>query len=291
MILITGATGSTGRELVRRLTTQGARVRALVRNPEKAGAKLGPGLELAAGDLEMPDTLDEAMKGVEKVFLLSPTDPRAVELQTNAIERARRAGVKHIVKMSAVESAPDSPVRFLRVHAQIEERLARSGVPYTNLRPHSFMQNTLGYASTIASEGKMYAPPGGAYPPVDVRDIAAVAAAVLTSSGHEGKTYTITGPEALTHAQVAEKIGRALGKEVKYQEIPPAIAREVMLGIGMSEWIVDGVLELFRLYDEGEASYVTAVIEEVARKKPITFDEFARDFAGAFAGQGVPSTP
>jgi len=289
MILVTGATGATGSELVRLLTQKKAPVRAFVRNPEKAASRLGPGAEIVVGDLERPESLDAALRGVDRLFLLSSPGQRAAVLQGNAIDAAVRAGVQHIVKMSAVESVPDSPVRLLRVHAEIEHKLETSRVPYTNLRPHSFMQSALASASTIASQSVMVAPAAGAFPSVDVCDIATVAAEVLTTSGHEGVTYTITGPEALTYAQMAAKIGAAIGRPVQYVEVPAATLREGMLAKGMNEWIVDGLIELFALYAAGRATFITDVVETVGKKRPITFDQFARDYAPRFAGQGVPA--
>jgi len=289
MILVTGATGAVGSELVRLLTQKRAPVRAFVRNPEKARSRLGPGVEIVVGDLDRPESLDAAFHGVDRMFLLSSPGQGAATLQGNAIDAAKRAGVRHIVKMSAVESVPNSPVRLLRVHAEIEQKLEASRVPYTNLRPHSFMQSTFASAGTIASQGVMYMPAAGAIPPVDVRDIAAVAGEVLTTSGHEGVTYTITGPEVLTYAQMAAKIGAAIGRPVQYVEIQAAAAREAMLAKGMSEWIADGLIELFALYETGRASFVTDVVETVGKKKPTAFDQFARDYAPRFAGERVPA--
>ena len=289
MILVTGATGAVGSELVRLLTRKQAPFRVLARNPETARSRLGSGAEIVAGDFERPETLDAALRGVDSLFLLSSTGERAATLQGNVIDAAKRAGARHIVKMSAVESVSNSPVRLLRAHAEIEHKLDSARIPYTNLRPHSFMQTMLASAETIASQGMMYAPAAGAFPPVDVRDIAAVAAEVLTTSGHEGVTYTITGPEALSYAQMASKIGAAIGKPVQYVEVSPAAAREAMLARGMSEWIADGLLELFALYATGRASFTTDVVETVGKKRPTTFDQFARDYAPRFAGQGVPA--
>jgi len=289
MILVTGATGAVGSELVRHLTRKGVPLRALARSPEKAKSRLGPAVEVVRGDFDRPESLNVALRGVDRMFLLSSPDERAAILQGNAIDAAVRAGVGHIVKLSAVESVSNSSCRLLRVHAEIERKLEASGVPYTNLRPHSFMQATFASAATIASQGVMYGPPAGAFPSVDVRDIAVVAAEVLTTSGHEGVTYTITGPEALTYAQMASKIGAAIGRPVQFVEVPPAAVREALVAKGVSAWIADGLIELFALYSTGRASFITDVVETVGKKQPTTFDEFARDYGSRFAGQGVPA--
>lgn len=285
MILITGATGNTGMEVVRQVTSKGARVRALVRNPEKAITVGGGGVETAAGDLDKPETLAKALKGIDKVFLLSTVDPRQVQLQGNLVEAAKKAGVKHIVKMSALGAALDSPVSFGRWHAQTEAQIEKSGMAFTHLRPHFFMQNVLMFAGSIAKDGVFHAPmKNGKISLVDIRDIAAVAAKVLTEGGHEGKAYVITGPEALTLAQMGQKIGAAAGKKVDYVNVPPDAARQAMLGMGMREWLIEGMLALYALFSEGHGAAVTDVVAKVAGKPARTFDEFAREHAHVFRG-------
>jgi uncharacterized protein YbjT (DUF2867 family) len=281
MILVTGATGKTGRELVRLLGSRGAPFRVLARNPEKATTLFGEKVSIVAGDMGRSDTLEPAMRGVDRLFLLSSPDPDAPVLQKNVLGAAKRAGVEYVVKMSAVDASTSSKSRFLRLHGEMDEELKRSGLTCTYLHPHSFMQNTLGFAPTISTQGVFYTPPSAAVPIVDVRDIAAVACSVLIENGHEGKTYTITGPEALTYGQIAEKIGAATGKPVRHMEVPPETARAGMLGAGMPEWIVGGLLEL---YAHLGGDNITRVTEQIAGKKPITFDEFARDHASVFAG-------
>jgi uncharacterized protein YbjT (DUF2867 family) len=281
MILVTGATGKTGRELVRLLSASGAKFRVLARNAEKARSLFGNGTEIVAGDLGRPETIEPAMRGVGRLFLLSSPDPGAPQLQENAIAAAKRAGVTTVVKMSAIDASPDSKSRFLRLHGEMDQALARSGMTCTILHPHSFMQNTLGFAPTITTQGVFYTARSAAVPLVDVRDIAAVACATLLENGHEGKTYTITGPEKLSYAEIAEKIGAAIGKPVRYVEVPAEAAREGMLGAGIPEWIVGGLLELASHLGNDE---VTRVTEQIAGKKPISFAEFARDHAAAFGG-------
>jgi uncharacterized protein YbjT (DUF2867 family) len=284
MILVTGATGKTGKELVRLLSERRARFRVLARNAGKAGSMFGTGVEIVAGDLARPETLEPAMRGVERLFLLSSPDPGAPGLQKNALEAAKRAGVSYVVKMSAVDASPSSPARFLRIHGEMDEALARSGLSFTALRPHSFMQNTLGYAATISTQGVFYTPPQAPVPLVDVRDIAAVACSVLLENGHEGKTYTITGPEALGYGAIGEKTAAAIGKPVRHVELAPEAARAGMLQAGFPEWIVDGLLELSVHLTEPKVSRVT---EQIAGKQPITYDEFARDHAAMFRGEPV----
>ena len=283
-ILVTGATGTVGREVLKQLVAKGAAVRAFVRSVEKGDALKGPNVEIAIGDLDQPDTLDSAMTGIDKVFLLSPGDPRQVELQGNAVRAAQRAGVKYMVKLAALGVAPESPFALARWHAQTEKQIEESGMAYTHLHPHSFMQNFLGMAPMIA-EGNLYAPmKDGRISLVDARDIAAVAAATLTEPGHEGKTYDITGPEALSYADIAEKLSEVIGKKVTYVDISPEVARKNMLDMGFPEWLADDFKVLYEVFSAGYAAEVSPVVAEVANKEPITFGQFAQDYAGVFKG-------
>ena len=283
MILVTGATGTTGSEVVRQLAERGASVRAFVRSADKAAAIQDVAGEIAVGDMAAPETLDAAMVGVERVFLLSPVDPRQVELQGNVIAAAERAGVEHVVKMAALGTSAESPITIARMHAETEARLEASGMAFTHLHPHLFMQSFLGYAPTIKSDGAFYAPmKDGALSMVDARDIAAVAAAALTEEGHAGRVYDITGPEALSFADAAAKLSTAIGKPVRYVDVPPAAAREAMLGSGMPEWLVDDLLRLMDVFSAGLAAEVTTAVADVAKVEPRTFDRFVRDHARFF---------
>lgn len=283
MILITGATGTNGSELVKQLSNDGVRVRALVRSRAKASAIEGANVEIVEGDLGKPETLDAALAGVEKVFLLTSPTERMAEQEGNMIEAAKRAGVGHVVKFSAIGADVNAPYLLGRMHGEVEKQLADSGIAYTLLKPNGFMQNTLGFASTIASQGAFYAPLKDAKVSyVDARDIVAVAAKTLTGTGHEGKAYEITGPEALSNHDIAEKLSVALDTKVAYVDVPPDAARQGMLAVGMSEWLADALIELFAFYTGGHAAMVTNTVSEVAKKEPTTFDQFARDHAHIF---------
>jgi uncharacterized protein YbjT (DUF2867 family) len=282
-ILVTGATGNVGSEVVNQLTGFGVSVRGLVRNRAKAASLERPGVEIAEGDLSKPDTLAPALKGVDKVLLSSSPDPKQAQLQNNLIDAARRAEVRHIVKISAMGTAPDSPVSFGRWHAETEQYLAQSGIPFTILRPNFFMQNTLAFADTIANEGKFYGSMrDGKAAFVDLRDVGAVAAHALAGPGHEGKTYLITGPEALSFADLAGKLSAALKKQVTYVDIPRESLVQAMTGSGMPDWQANGIADLYDWGSTGEAALVTDVVEKVGNKKPIFFDQFASDVASVF---------
>jgi uncharacterized protein YbjT (DUF2867 family) len=283
MILITGATGRVGSATVERLSTGGVRVRALVRSLEKAASIAGPGVEVIRGDLEQVHSLEAALQGVTRALLVSSIDPRQVELQGNFIDAAKRAGPVHIVKISGLGTTLDSPVRSGRWHAQIEAHLEASGLPFTHLRPLFFMQNVLRFAQTIARTGEFVAALGKAkIAMVDVRDIAAVAVAALTIDGHARKAYTITGPEALSYDEVAEKISLATGKPVSYRDVRLADVRQRLLETGMPEWHVEVQLDFHTALREGGASTVTDMVETVTGKPPRSFEQFAREHATLF---------
>ena len=286
MILVTGAAGTTGSEVVRLLAAKGLRVRALVRNPEKGKQFHGPGVEVVVADLEKPLTLDPVFKGVDKLFLVSSPDPRVGILHGNVIESAKRAGVKQIVRLSAINAAANAPSQLLKWHGEVDERLSRSGLSYVILRPHSFMQNFLGSRASIQGEGKLYAPmKEGKISPIDARDISAAAAAILTSEGHSGRIYELTGPESLTFAKIAEKIGAGIGRPVQYVDLPPDAAREGMVAAGYPAWLADALVEMYGYFATGAASDVSGSVEKLTGKKPRSVEVFAKDFAGVFAGK------
>jgi len=283
MILITGATGNNGQELVRQLTALGQRVRAFVRNPAEAAHLKRSNIELAVGDFDQSETLDVALQGVEKAFLLTPVAERSVHWQTTFIEAARRARVKHVVKFSGIGADSRTAPELLRLHGETDDRLRSSGVPFTILRPNSFHQNILSSADSIKAQGVFYLPlRNAAQSTVDIRDISAVAAKIFTSSGHEGKTYVITGPEALTFHQVAEKLSSVLGRNIHYVDVPLSAAADGMRKSGMAEWDIRAVTELLGYFATGAAATVTDTIPRLLGRPAISFEQFTKDQRAAF---------
>jgi len=283
MILITGASGNVGSEVLKQALAVGLKIRATFQSPDKA-TKAPAGMEGVIMDYAKPDTIRPALHGVEKIFLVGPPVRDLPAMEANFIKEVRAAGPKHIVKLSALGGRESM---FPSGHRHSEENIEASGLPYTFLRPNGFMQNLVNYnAGTIRSQNAFYGCQGnGAVSVVDIRDIAAVAVMVLAATGHEGKSYALTGGEALTNGHVAEKISRVAGRKISYVDLPPAEFRKALLSAGMPEWSADALLDLQRLYREGKASLVTDAIERLTGRKPITFDQFAHDYAFAFQAE------
>jgi len=280
MILITGASGNVGREVVKQALAVGLQIRATFQSPAVA-AKAPAGLEGVIMDYAKPETIRPALHGVEKILLVGPPVRDLPALEANFVKEVRRAGRKHIVKISALGGRESM---FSSGHRDSEENIEASGLPYTFLRPNGFMQNLVNYnAGTIRSQNAFYGCQGnGAVSIVDIRDIAAVAVIVLAATGHEGKSYALTGGESLTTDQVAEKISRVAGRKISYVDLPPAELKKAILSAGTPEWSAEALLDLQRLYREGKASLVTDDVERLTGRRPITFDQFARDYAFAF---------
>lgn len=285
-LLITGATGNNGTELLKLLASRGVSARAMVRPSSDTGALSAlSGVDIVEGDFDNPESLDRILHGVDRAFLLTNSTERAESQQLRFVEAAQRNGVKHIVKLSQLGAEVDSPVRFLHYHAVVENAIRASGMDFTFLRPNLYMQGLLLFKDSIIAQGKFFAPAGDArVSSVDVRDIAAAAATALTESGHAGKTYTLTGPEALTHAEMADALSQAIGKPIAFVDIPSEAMREAVLTMGMPAWQADGLIEDFAHYRRGEASAVETGILDATGQPPRSFAQFVYDYAGAFVG-------
>jgi uncharacterized protein YbjT (DUF2867 family) len=280
-ILVTGATGTIGRDVAKRLSEKGASVRAVVRDQAKARKQFGSNIALAPFDFENDKTFSGALEGVEKVFLLPPLLPNQLEVMNVFVDAAKRAGVRHIVKLSAIGVDDERRPTAIEGHAANEQHIRESGIAFTFLRPNSFMQNFLTYFPP--RNGAIYLPWGnGTASFVDTRDIASVAAKVLTSDGHEGKIYTLTGPATLGIAEVARILSEVTGREFKYVDVPEATARDGMLQAGVPQWQTDLVMELHAVNKQNRWSAVTSDIENVTGTPPTDFAQFARDHADKF---------
>lgn len=280
-ILVTGATGTVGRDVVKLLSKKGAAVRAGVRDQARARQRFDDDIALVTFDFENESSFAAALDGVEKVFLLPPLLPNQVELTNAFVDAAKHAGVRRIVKLSAI--GVDGEIQFTvgKWHAANEQHIRELGLAFTFLRPNSFMQNFITYFPP--RNGAIYLPWGnGTASFVDTRNIASVAAEVLTSDGHEEKIYTLTGPAALAIAEVAEILSETVGREFKYVDVPEDAARYGMLQAGVPKWQVEALMELHAINKQNRWSAVTSDVEKVTGIPPTDFSQFARDHAEKF---------
>lgn len=277
MILVTGASGTVGSEVLKALAGTAAKVRAGYRT---RAHNIPSGVESVPLDFDDGDTVAAALMGVETVFLLSTM----VAHERNVVDAAKRAGVKRIVKLS-VNGADKEAFTFARWHRGVEKHIEASGVPWTFLRPAGFMQNFFNYmGDSIRKQSAFYTATGstGSGAHIDARDIGAVAARVLTGDGHEGKVYELTGPRAIGYDEAAQILSKAAGREIKHVAITPGQFKQGALQMGMPEPYVDALVDLDAAYATGRLNEVTPVVKQLTGRDPITFEQFAKDYAGQF---------
>lgn len=285
-LLITGANGSVSSALQATLEGSGFDIRGLIRDDAKAASLQAQGVQVVVGDLDDPRSLPPAFEGVQDLWLLVPNGPRASENSMNAVWAARHAGVERVVRLSAIGAAHDAPTRSGRLHALSDHELQVSGMSWTILRPHWFMQNLLNEAGDVSAQGTFSLNASdGRLGMIDVRDIAKFAARVLNDGlqHHDGKIYTPTGPQSVSFADVAERLTRILGKPVGYVPVSDETQRKTLLGHGIPAWIVDMLIEYSQAYASGWGDYTTTDFIDVVGHAPRDVDDFIRDHVAAFS--------
>ncbi|HVI47061.1 MAG TPA: SDR family oxidoreductase [Chitinophaga sp.] len=283
-ILITGSTGTIGSALTQILSAQQIPFRAMVRKPEDA-TQLSqlPYAEVIVGDFNDTTSIRQALQGTKKAFLLTNSSELAEQQQLGFVAAAADAGVQHIVKLSQLKADEQSPVRFLRYHAKVENAIKASGMAYTFLRPNLFMQGLLGFRMPIIHQGKFFATAGNArISMIDIRDIAAVAAAALTDDQHRNKTYTLTGAEAFTHEEAAAMLSEVLQRDIQYINVSDTELQDALVSNGFPAWQAEGLIEDYAHYARGEAADLTDDIHTVTGRTPFTFRNFVNDYADFF---------
>ena len=280
MICVTGASGTLSREVISQLEGQKIPFRGAYFSESAAQIARARGIEAATIDYNHPATLRAAFHGCDAVFLLGPNAVNQTALELNAVDAARAAGVRHIVKQSVMGAAEEA-YSLANVHRPVEKAIERSGMVWTFLRPNSFMQNAVTFmAPTIKAESAFYSASGQArISHIDVRDIAAVAVAALVAAGHENVIYTLSGPEALTYDEMADELSKVLGRVIRHVSLGAAELRAGMLAEGMPEAIADRMLDLERYFREDRASTITDDVKRVTGRAPRRFADYVRDTA------------
>lgn len=280
MILVTGATGNIGTELVPLLLAKGAKVRVVTRDAARI-AQLDPRIDKVIGDLTDRATVRRAVTGVERVFMVSLIRDPSGGADRMLIEEAKSAGAKHIVKISAM-SGRDGQVGAM--HRDRETAVRESGLTWTFLRPGMFMANSLGWAPTIKAQGQVFSATGtGKVAPISPYDIAAVAAEALTASGHDGKSYEITGPELLSAPDQVAILSRVLGRPIACIDITIEAAAERMKKMGAPASLVDGLSEFWRTIKAGTAAVQTQDVERVLGRPAQSYEVWCEVHKAAFA--------
>jgi (4-alkanoyl-5-oxo-2,5-dihydrofuran-3-yl)methyl phosphate reductase len=283
LILVTAATGHVGSQLVPQLLDAGRRVRALTHSPTKRGLIDGRA-EVVIADLDKPDSLEGALEGVGSVYAVTP----ATTQLPNLLSAAKRSGVEHVVRQSTLEAGTVPPIGPGKWHRDSEKLIEESGLDWTHLRPTMMMVNTIPWwAASIQKDGAVYFPGGeGRVSPVDPRDIAAVAKVVLTEPGHGGRAYDVTGPELLSIADMTAILSRALGKPIRYVDVPVATYAEPMAKMGLPPHVVAGLVETFSAISEDRFARVADTVQRLTGRPGRTFDAWARENIGTFSSGG-----
>ncbi|MSO96795.1 MAG: SDR family oxidoreductase [Rhodospirillaceae bacterium] len=278
MILLTGATGKTGATAARALAGKGLKLRAIVRNVEKAKPLADAGVELIVGDMADDSVLTRAMAGVSKATLVLPNTEQQLGMELHFVDRAKALGVKHIVKLSSIEAEPGVKQEIPANHVKVEAHIRASGLAWTMIRPNFFMQNLLGNARTIKEQSKFFLPCGeGKTGMSDARDIGLAIAAVLSGSGHENKSYELTGPQALSFGQVADIFSEGLGRKVEYVNLPIADYRAALTKALGNNWHMNAVCELIGGIAEGGLNTTTDTFKQITGREPTSLAQFIRD--------------
>ena len=284
--LAIGGTGNIGQGVVPALLAAGQQVRVLTRNPDGdvARSQAEAGAQIAEGDLADPASLDTALEGVDRVYLATaPTDQQKEQALAALAAVKRTAPEAHLVRLSALSPEPTLDFELGRQHSEIDEAVKSSGLRWTIVKPTFFMQNLIGAAPGVVADGNLYSPfKDGILPMIDLRDIVESFAAVLTSDGHEGNTYELTGPEAIGLDRFAEALFKATGNKVTYVDVPTEAAEQSFVDSGYPQWVAHAFCELFGGFADNGLTRVTDGVQRLTGHGPRTVDDFAADFGSFF---------
>jgi uncharacterized protein YbjT (DUF2867 family) len=278
-VLVTGATGRIGGQLVPRLAGYNdLAVRALVRNAKKAAPLLASGAELALGRLEHAQSLHAAIDGIDTVVLITPASPDAADQASSVLTAAKVAGVRKIVRISVFKAAVDGPTAITRLHGRTDTEIQESGLTYTILRPPFFMQNLFMAADSLAREGRLYFGIGyGKLGMIDLRDIVNCAESCVVSDAHDDQVFTLTGPESIGFHHIASRLNDILGRPVQYIPVPPEAVERSIRAMGLGDWYAQVMRDLCRAYSENWGDLTTDSVARITGRAPRSFEVFARE--------------
>ncbi|MBE2216846.1 MAG: SDR family oxidoreductase [Ignavibacteria bacterium] len=282
-ILVTGASGNIGSRLIEHLRGKELNVKAGLRNIEKSKTIGGDNVELVEFDYDRPETFKNAFSGIDKLFIVPPMVPDFKQRFRAAIESAKKAGIKYIAKLSVSGADSTSENTFQKMHGEVEEIVRNSHIAHVTINPVEFYQNYSNfYSASIKNEGKIYLPQGKSVKSmIDVDDIAAAFAVVLTENGHEGKMYNAAAYD-YTNPEIAEIFTKELGKPVEYIDVPEEAARNEMQNHNMPEWFINAMMQLHYAWKQGWMVAPHEDLFSLIKKNPKTFNEFVKENAGAF---------
>jgi uncharacterized protein YbjT (DUF2867 family) len=282
MITVFGATGNTGAPLVDTLLAKGAAVRAVTSDPAKIENLKAKGCEAVTANFTDPAALERACAGAERIYLVTPAHLDMRRWKANAIAAAKAAGVRHVVLATGLGASPKAKVTFGKWHSETQELLKESGLDWTFVQPTYFMQNLLWQADTIAKDGVYYDDLGGPVAWIDARDIADVAAEALTGAGHEGKTYGLTGPEALTGEDIAAMLSEVTGRAITCAPLSVEDSKAAMIAAGMQEEVAAAMVELASIAPKGYLAGVETTVSDVLGRPARRLRDFIAENRDAF---------
>jgi uncharacterized protein YbjT (DUF2867 family) len=282
-VLVTGATSVVGKEVVRSLVERGTRVRAMIFDVQKADDMNMPGVDIVIGDMRKEEDVRFAMNGIDKIYFITPLVKDMADITRSVVKTAKSEGVGMIVRQSVIDCGVDQRFEFWKMHRECEEIVKRSLIAHTFLRLNQLMQNFIRFSGTsIKMESAFRKPCGeGRTNFIDAIDAGACGAAVVDGNFYEERTFTLTGPAPLSNFDIAAELTKAIGKEVRYDDVDPAKAREELIDAGYGTWLADGMMEMYKVEMESRASLVSNDVERLIGKKPRSFAQFALDNAAA----------
>ena len=283
-IFISGATGNIGSNIINSLKKKDVKIRAGVHSQASRSKLEKQGVDVVTVDFSNIDSIRGALNGCTKAFSMSPISPDLVNLGLNFLKAAQEVGIEHLLRLSGMGADNPQAISLGRMHREVEMAIEKSSIPYTFVRPNSFMQNYLNFASeSIRTQKAFYFPIGdGRISLIDARDIGDVAAEIFTTSSHFGKAFTLTGPEAISNYEIADQLSNIVGEKITYFDVSESQARSAMLEQGMPEKITEWILELYSINKAGYTAETTSSVEDILGRKPRSFASFAFDHAEYF---------